>query len=169
MNKTIAQIHSEALQMKTVALLELLAQSSGIIPADTDTIAQVQRINIASAGMNITPIDPYADWALGKRVQYGQVVQCNGRYWKAYTEHITQANWQPDEAPELWVCVDVDADSNITTWEADIPFELGDTVKYNGVTYQVTQAHKSENGLEPFNAPYLYAESDGVLEIGRRD
>lgn len=46
-------------------------------------------------------------------------------------------------------------------WAPNVSYSIGDTVTYNGVTYQNIQAHTSLNGWEPPNVPALWQAVSG--------
>lgn len=43
-------------------------------------------------------------------------------------------------------------------WRPDVAYSIGDRVQYNNTLYKCLQAHTSQTGREPGNAPSLFAQ-----------
>jgi hypothetical protein len=56
----------------------------------------------------------------------------------------------------LAVAMTARADGTATTWKANTFYESGDQVAFNGIIYQVMQAHTSQVGWEPSKVPSLF-------------
>ena len=59
--------------------------------------------NTALTGMELYPV-----WAVGIAVAKDSRYQYNGKLYKCVQAHTTQADWQPDVTPALWVIVSLD-------------------------------------------------------------
>ena len=53
-------------------------------------------------------IDLYPKWVVGIAVAKDSRYQHNGKLYKCVQAHTTQADWQPDVTPALWVKVSLD-------------------------------------------------------------
>ena len=56
----------------------------------------------------LTGIDLYPKWEVGIAVAKDSRYQYNGKLYKCVQAHTTQADWQPDVTPALWVIVSLD-------------------------------------------------------------
>ena len=56
----------------------------------------------------LTGMELYPTWADGIAVSVGDRYQYNGKLYKCGQAHTTQADWQPDITPALWVKVSLD-------------------------------------------------------------
>lgn len=56
----------------------------------------------------LTGIELYPVWAVGIAVAKDSRYQYNGKLYKVVQPHTTQADWQPDVTPALWVKVSLD-------------------------------------------------------------
>ena len=53
-------------------------------------------------------IDLYPVWMIGISVAKDSRYQYNGKLYKCVQAHTTQADWQPDVTPALWILVSLD-------------------------------------------------------------
>lgn len=93
-------------------------------------------------------------WRPGIVVSVGEVYQHDGRLVEVIQAHTTQADWEPQNVPALFV---VKRDPNSTEWEAGIAVQVGEQYTYQGTTYEVIQAHTTQVGWEPPNVPALWS------------
>ena len=56
----------------------------------------------------LTGIDLYPKWVVGIAVAKDGRYQYNGKLYKCVQAHTTQADWQPDVTPALWVIVSLE-------------------------------------------------------------
>lgn len=56
----------------------------------------------------LTGIELYPMWAVGIAVAKDSRYQFNGKLYKVVQTHTTQADWQPDVTPALWVIVSLE-------------------------------------------------------------
>lgn len=49
------------------------------------------------------------------------------------------------------------AEAAASEWQANAPYQINDWVSYNGLEYQSIQAHTSQEGMEPSNAPTYWS------------
>lgn len=109
------------------------------------------------------PNAPAPDWIMptGAHDAYakGDIVTYGGRTWRSERG----ANvWSP--GLHGWVIVETSStpeeplpDSGTApVWEAGLDVEVGDQFMYDGKTYTVVQAHTTQVGWEPSNAPSLW-------------
>ena len=111
------------------------------------TMEEVVRLTIAKTINSITiedetalrmveyyPAPDAASYAEGDRIQY------NGKLYKCLQAHTAQADWNPVDAPSLWVEVLAGQDGTaIGEWvqpDSTNPYMRGDRVSYNGKTYE---------------------------------
>jgi hypothetical protein len=104
--------------------------------------------------------------AVGDVYTFGQFI------WKCVQAHTTQGDWSPDLAPALWRKVEVVPEGGTRVWEAGVGYVVGDLVGYASdaiaetssgseqpaepTHYECLQAHTSQIGWEPPNAPALW-------------
>lgn len=70
-------------------------------------------------------------YQLNERVRFG------GKLWRCLQEHISQPNWQPEDAPSLWAAVLTDPEE-ILDWvqpDSTNAYNLGDKVRHNGAVW----------------------------------
>jgi len=63
----------------------------------------------------------YPMWTEGKEVATGERYQHRGRLYKVIQAHTTQADWQPDITPAMWMVIDVE---HLGTEKDPIPWEV---------------------------------------------
>jgi hypothetical protein len=111
-------------------------------------------------------------WQPGIAVTVGDVYTFGQFLWKCIQAHTTQGDWPPDLAPALWRKVEVVPEVGARVWESGVGYIAGDLVGYASDTvaeslsssepptelmlYECLQAHTSQVGWEPPNAPALW-------------
>lgn len=73
------------------------------------------------------------NYAAGQKIRYGEVV------YRVLQTHISQANWNPVDAPSLFAKVLIPDENVIPEWEqpgATNPYMKGDKVMFRGVKYE---------------------------------
>jgi hypothetical protein len=113
-------------------------------------------------------------WQPGIAVAVGDVYTFGQFLWKCVQAHTTQRDWPPDLAPALWRKVEVVPEGGARIWEVGVGYVVGDLVGYaetsddaaseaeqsiepNEFTlFDCLQAHTSQIGWEPPNAPALW-------------
>lgn len=95
----------------------------------------------------------FPEWRPGIQVAVGDVLRWDGTLVECIQAHPTQSDWTPDVTPALWK---VHRTPDMTEWTAGIDVEVGEEFTYQGTTYRVLQAHPTQVGWEPPNAPALW-------------
>ena len=67
--------------------------------------------------------------------------------------HKSQADWTPDKVPALFK---VHRTPQMTEWVAGIAVKVGERFMYGGSTWEVVQAHTTQEGWEPDKVPSLW-------------
>ena len=83
----------------------------------------------------------YPKWTIGVSYVVGSRVQYNEVLYSVLTDHTSQADWTPDNAPSLFAKVLVSDDGTILAWEqpdSTNPYMTGDRVTHNGKTWEST-------------------------------
>lgn len=75
--------------------------------------------------------------------------------WTCIQAHTSQRGWTPPSVPALWEIQN--QGGGIPQWVAGEAVEVGEQRIYEGVTYQVIQAHTTLVGWEPPNVPALWS------------
>jgi hypothetical protein len=94
---------------------------------------------------------PDSEW-----VNAGEIRTVDGVDWRALQPHLTQANRKPGEWSAGWQRVKPVGE--VTEWQPDTYYDLGDRVTLQGTEYECLQAHTSQVGWEPPNVPALWSE-----------
>lgn len=79
------------------------------------------------------------EWEDGVNYITGQKIRYGGVVYKVLQTHISQATWNPEDAPSLFAKVLIPDEDVIPEWEqpdATNPYMKGDTVMYKGVKYE---------------------------------
>ncbi|HZR28221.1 MAG TPA: carbohydrate-binding protein [Terriglobales bacterium] len=92
-------------------------------------------------------------WQSGVSYQTGNEAVYNGLLYIARQAHTSQTGWEPPNVYALWARVEADTNG---FWAVQVLYHVGDIASYQGHSYQVIQAHQSETGWEPPNAPFLW-------------
>lgn len=85
--------------------------------------------------------DYYHAWAAGTAYRTGQYVRYNGVLYKVLQAHTSQSDWTPLGSPSLFAEVligDPEGDA-VPAWrqpDSTNPYNLGDVVKHNGITWK---------------------------------
>ena len=98
----------------------------------------------------------YDPWEPGLTVTVGDVLQWDGTLVEVLQAHTTQADWEPPYVPALFRIYRTDDGSGPIEWIPGIAVTTEDQVVYQGVTYNVLQAHTTQAGWEPPNVPALF-------------
>lgn len=80
----------------------------------------------------------YPVWRMDTVYSVGDRVTFNGNLYKCLTQHISQDNWTPVNAPSLWAKVLIPDETVIPEWEqpdSTNPYMQGDKVTHNGKTW----------------------------------
>ena len=108
--------------------------------------------------LSIQPVLEGRLWQPGLDVKVGDVYSFGAFLWRCLQDHTTQGDWSPDLTPSLWRKVEIIADVRI--WAEGIDYIVGDEVYWpdaDGTRYTCLQAHTSQVGWEPPDAPALWA------------
>ena len=92
-------------------------------------------------------------WTPGAKVKPGDVLAWDGTLVECIQGHTTQADWTPDKVPALFK---VHRTPEMTEWVAGIAVAVGERFTYGGATWECVQAHTTQQGWEPPNAPSLW-------------
>ena len=101
-------------------------------------------------------------WQPGIAVTVGDVYSFGASLWKCVQAHTTQGDWSPNLTHALWHKVEIVVETETRGWAADIEYAVGDVIAYpdaDGTQYECVQAHTSQIGWEPPNAPALWKEA----------
>jgi len=99
----------------------------------------------------------FDDWQPGQQVEVGDVREWDGTLVKCIQAHTTQADWTPPATPSLWVVYRQDSGDVPLAWMPGLELTTTDQVTHDGVTYDVLQAHTSQEGWTPPATPALFA------------
>lgn len=97
-----------------------------------------------------------AVWRSGKAYAVNDVAIFKGVPWTCIQAHTSQSNWTPPAVPALWAIQGQGGDGPVG-WVAGETVAVGDQRVFEGVTYEVIQAHTTQVGWEPPNVPALWA------------
>lgn len=109
--------------------------------------------------LEIQPALEGRQWRPGLAVRIGDVFAYNNHLWRCIQAHTTQGDWPPDMTPALWHKVEIIPEDEPRVWDTGIEYAVQDVVAYpdvNGPQYECLQAHTSQVGWEPPNAPALW-------------
>lgn len=71
----------------------------------------------AARAVNLYPV-----WEVGKAVEEGERLQCEGKLYRCLKSHVTQENWKPSQdTASIWEVIDVE---HAGTSEDPIPFSV---------------------------------------------
>jgi chitinase len=149
------------------------AGSSGGGPTPTATPPTITRTPTPTN----TPPSGVQPWS-GNSVSYhvGDLVSFQGNVYKCIQAHISQPDWDPVSAPSLWQLVSGGGStptpsptstatptptstppSGVQPWSGNsVSYHVGDLVSFQGHTYKCIQAHTSQPGWDPVDAPALW-------------
>ncbi len=83
-------------------------------------------------------------WRMGATYERHQEVTYDGVRYIAINKHTVRSpDWIPPNTPNLWQRVDNKPPN--TTWKVGGKYKIGDTVTYNGVTYECLNGHTVDN------------------------
>ncbi|MBT9768935.1 hypothetical protein GPK74_02970 [Coprococcus catus] len=83
----------------------------------------------------------YPKWKVGTAYQKDERVLYDDILYKVLTDHTSQDDWTPDEAPSLFAKVLIPDKNVIPEWEqpeSTNPYGKGDKVTHNGKTWRST-------------------------------
>lgn len=112
--------------------------------------------------LRVAPALEGRQWQPGIAVAVGDVYAFGVYLWRCVQAHATQEGWPPDMTPALWRKVEIVHVDEIRVWEAGIEYVTGDVLAYpdkDSPQYECLQAHTSQEGWEPPDAPALWKES----------
>lgn len=95
----------------------------------------MQTVDDATA---LDAVNLFPKWEVGKVYTPKTRVRYNNILYSVLTEHTSQSDWTPDNAPSLFAKVLIPDANVIPKWEqpdSTNPYMTGDKVKYNGVVY----------------------------------
>lgn len=93
-------------------------------------------------------------WSEGVDYKIGDIVEFNGITYECLQAHSSIVTWEPNVAVSLWKQKTNAPIGN--TWSADIDYNVGDIVEYDGINYKCLQAHSSIVTWEPNVAVSLW-------------
>jgi len=96
------------------------------------------------------------EWETGTAYAVDDLAFHQGRVWKCIQAHTSQADWQPVDVPALWTGQRPDTGGGPIPWEPALALTTDDQVTYQGVTYNVIQAHTTQAGWTPPAVPALF-------------
>jgi len=96
------------------------------------------------------------EWETGTAYAVDDIALHQGRVWKCIQAHTSQADWQPVDVPALWTGQRPDTGGGPIPWEPALALTTDDQVTYEGVTYNVIQAHTTQAGWTPPAVPALF-------------
>lgn len=80
----------------------------------------------------------FEDWAEGVAYAQGDIRRHDGKLWRCAQAHTSQADWEPGEAPALWV--EVAEPGTVPEWRqptgAHDAYAKGDRVAHGGKTWE---------------------------------
>lgn len=100
----------------------------------------------------------FPDWQPGIPVAVRDVYSYDGTLVECIQAHTTQQDWTPPATPSLWKVHRTDDGTVPLAWMPGLALTLTDQVTYDGILYDVLQAHTSQTGWEPPATPALFAE-----------
>ncbi len=109
--------------------------------------------------LTIQPVLEGRLWKPGLRVQAGDVYFYGTFLWRCLQAHTTQRDWPPDVVLALWHKVEIIPEDAVRVWQAGVDYAVGNEVAYpdtDGSFFSCLQAHTSQTGWEPPNAPALW-------------
>lgn len=137
---------------------EPLPDAPTIMLEQVDGGAEVQKASETGGIMFVTlaeggQIDPataaehtelFALWAVPVNYTTGQIRQHGGKLYKCLQDHLSQGDWQPDNAPSLWVAIS-DPAEEWPAWSQPIgaqdAYAQGAKVSHNGKHWLSTAAN----------------------------
>ena len=160
---TEGQIVTPEMQMSALPLESFISVAAE--DALPNAIGLLLRVAVADGKLTdaeILSIQPTLEgrlWQPGIAVAVGDVYTFGPYLWRCIQAHITQSDWPPDTTPALWHKVEVVPEGEPRVWDTGIEYAVQDVVAYpdvNGQQYECLQAHTSQAGWEPPNAPALW-------------
>lgn len=97
-----------------------------------------------------------AVWRSGKSYAVNDVAIFDGVPWTCIQAHTSQNDWTPPAVPALWAIQGQGGDGPVE-WVVGETVAIGDQRTFEGITYEVIQAHTTQVGWEPPNVPALWA------------
>lgn len=98
----------------------------------------------------------FPPWTPDLDVTTGEVYTYDGTLVEALQTHTTQNDWTPPATPALWKIHRTDNGDVPLAWMPGLALTTDDQVTYDGVTYNVVQAHTTQAGWLPPDLPSLY-------------
>lgn len=109
--------------------------------------------------LRVAPALEGRQWQSGIETALGDVYTFGVYLWRCIQAHTTQENWPPDLTPALWRKVEIVPADETRVWAAGVDYVLGDVLAYpdkDSTRYECLQAHTSQEGWEPPDAPSLW-------------
>lgn len=92
-------------------------------------------------------------WVPNHAYQAGDMAAYNGIVYEARQSHTSQIGWEPPNVLALW---QRPTPEGVTAWASQTNYVVGSQVTYQGNSFECLQAHVSQVGWEPTNAPALW-------------
>lgn len=109
--------------------------------------------------LRVAPALEGRQWQPGVEAAVGDVYTFGVYLWRCIQAHTAQENWPPDLTPALWRKVEIVPADEARVWAAGVDCVLGDVLAYpdkDSTRYECLQAHTSQEGWEPPDAPALW-------------
>jgi hypothetical protein len=107
--------------------------------------------------------DDHLEWIPNESVEIGMIREYQGDLYECIQAHVTQADWTPIVVPALWQLHFEDEQDDGSPWRPFESVSVGDIREYQGVLYEVIQAHTTQVGWEPPVVPALWQVVDGQV------
>jgi len=144
----IEKVLSDFTEMRANGVQENLDNFSDALTGEGDTQAYVEQLNMLVAEVvqqqgyddesAVAYTELFPSWSESGTYVVGDRVKHNGILYKCVSDHDSQAEWIPSDAPSLWAKVLTDPSGDILPWEqpdSTNPYMKGDKVTHNGKTW----------------------------------
>ncbi len=91
----------------------------------------------------------FPPWTPGLSLRPGDLVRHAGKLYRTVLAHVSQANWSPERAANLFTTVQRQEGVEILQWVVGELVTVDDLRAYNGHTYRCRQAHTTQAGWSP--------------------
>ncbi len=118
------------------------------------------------SGTQSVSIQSFPGWQANTAYAAGSMVMYNGVSYQCLQAHTSQTGWEPPNAPALWRGIGTGTGNY---WQANLYYAVGSWSVYDGNIYQCVQAHTSQAGWEPPNAPALWQSEGGATGTSSAD
>ena len=98
-------------------------------------------------------------WQPGVFYHVGDEVVFDGKVYVCRQSHTSQTGWEPPATYALWQRTPVGA-SEGTVWAAEVIYQTGDVVEFEGHHYMAIQGHQSLDNWTPPSVPALWKQID---------